>query len=43
MHFELTIFTTPANLGAVDIRVVDRNGKPWFIAADVCWALARPA
>jgi prophage antirepressor-like protein len=40
MLFKLIVFTTPANLGAVDIRVVERDGEPWFIAADVCWALA---
>jgi prophage antirepressor-like protein len=40
MPFRLTLFTTPSNLGAVEIRVVDRDGEFWFIAADVCLALA---
>lgn len=37
--FKLTIFTTPANLGAVDIRIVDRDGEAWFVADDACRAL----
>jgi prophage antirepressor-like protein len=39
MPIRLTTFTTPATLGPVDIRLVDRDGEIWFLAADVCWAL----
>lgn len=33
---DLQIFSN-AELG--DVRVIDRNGEPWFVAADVCKAL----
>src|SRR5690349_9679490 len=39
MPNELTTFNTPANLGAFMIRVLELDGKPWFVAADVCRAL----
>ena len=34
-HTNFTIF----KFGENDIRVIDRNGEPWFVAADVCKAL----
>lgn len=32
---EFTIF----RFGSKEIRVIDKNGEPWFVAADVCLAL----
>ncbi|MBN8872174.1 MAG: hypothetical protein J0H67_05005 [Rhodospirillales bacterium] len=37
-----TTFKTPADLGAMDVRVVQIDGNPWFVAADVCRALGLP-
>lgn len=28
------------SFNSLDVRVVDRNGEPWFVAADVCAALS---
>ena len=35
-HPELQIFSNP-DFG--EIRTVEQNGEPWFVAADVCRAL----
>lgn len=32
-------FTFGAAQGAADLRVVEIEGKPWFVAADVCRCL----
>jgi prophage antirepressor-like protein len=36
---ELSAFKTPEALGSLNIRVVQIDGNPWFVAADVCRAL----
>lgn len=41
MANDMTVFKTPAGIGAMDIRVVQIDGNPWFVAADVCRALGR--
>jgi len=28
------------SFNSLDVRVVDRDGEPWFVAADVCSALS---
>lgn len=30
---------TPFNFGAHAVRVITRNGQPWFVASDICQAL----
>lgn len=36
---ELTTFTTPPSLGVFNVRVVQIDDEPWFVAADACRVL----
>jgi prophage antirepressor-like protein len=36
---DVTVYTMPDDVGGFAIRVFEINGKPWFVAADVCRAL----